>query len=376
MQGAKPSSIRAAIMALILGGGATAEADNSISTNISGYGTVGGTFTSDGNRDYRHSLTEFDGASNSFDVGLESRLGVQAVVNFGSGFSITAQELAKQRGDDAFSLGTEWLFGQYSPTPNLKFRVGRVELATFLLSDSINIGYAAPWFHAPNEIYSQEPSSNLDGGQVLWHLDAGPVGVNLEGAYGQSQQTLLEYGYKFTAVAKSVINVAASLEYKNLLLRVAQTNLNVHEVLPVTPTFIIDYMLHDRFTSLGLQYDDGKAIVLSEWAKRAENNVPQFNEPLITSQLWYVAGGWHFGKFLPMLVYGMYTPQHSVAELEEGAGKQGTWSASLRYDVVRNVALKAEVSRPQASNPTYWVTPAFASDQRVNVYSLGADFVF
>jgi hypothetical protein len=372
MQGAKTSSIRAAIMALILGAGATAEADDSISTNISGYGTVGGTFTSDGNYAYRHSLTEFAGASNSFDVGLESRLGIQAVVNFGSGFSITAQELAKERGDDAFSLGTEWLFGQYSPTPNLKFRLGRIELAAFLLSDSLNVGYAAPWFRAPNEIYTAEPFSSLDGGQALWHINVGPIGLDLEGSYGNAKQTISELNLVESSTAKTIVNVAASLEYKNLLLRVAQTNLDVPVAFALSPTFSLNYTIRDKYSTVGLQYDDGRAIVLSEWAKRAENNAPIFNEPVTASKQWYVAGGWHFLKFTPLLVYGDYDSGKSLI----GAGSFGTWSASLRYDVVRNVALKAEVSRPQASNPTYWVTSNAASGQRVMVYSLGADFVF
>jgi hypothetical protein len=44
--------------------------------------------------------------------------------------------------------------------------------------------------------------------------------------------------------------------------------------------------------------------------------------------------------------------------------------------VVRNVALKAQISRPQAANTTYWTVANYNSTERVNVYSLGADFVF
>jgi hypothetical protein len=48
----------------------------------------------------------------------------------------------------------------------------------------------------------------------------------------------------------------------------------------------------------------------------------------------------------------------------------------MRYDIVRNIALKAEVSRPEEANGSYWVTADQASSARVNVYSIGADFVF
>ena len=148
-----------------------------ITTSFSGYGTVGGAFTSDDNYQYYHDSTEYSGAGHTIDVGLETKLGVQAIVNFGSGFSVTAQEVARERGDDTFDLGTEWLYAQYSPDPDWKFRLGRVVLAAFLYSESRNVGYAAPWFNAPNEIYGAEPAQNLDGGQVVWHSQYGSVRI-------------------------------------------------------------------------------------------------------------------------------------------------------------------------------------------------------
>src|ERR1700722_4378079 len=99
-----------------------------ISTSVTGYGTVGGTFTSDGNYAYFHNETELTGASNSFDVGLDSRVGVQAVVSFDSQWSVTGQELVKLRSSDNFDPGTEWLFAQYQPDSDLKLRLGRVVL--------------------------------------------------------------------------------------------------------------------------------------------------------------------------------------------------------------------------------------------------------
>jgi hypothetical protein len=44
-----------------------------ISTSISGYGTVGGTFTSDAHYAYIHNSSEFKGALNSLDVGDQFR---------------------------------------------------------------------------------------------------------------------------------------------------------------------------------------------------------------------------------------------------------------------------------------------------------------
>jgi len=84
-------------------------------------------------------------------------------------------------------------------------------------------------------------------------------------------------------------------------------------------------------------------------------------------------GGWRFGKFTPLAMYSAYNV--GASELPTARSRYGTWSGSLRYDVVRNLDLKLQVTRPQASNGFYWVAPT-AADTRINVYSLGADFVF
>jgi hypothetical protein len=375
MQGCHSPLVRAAASLLLtLGVISTTHADNGISTTVNGYATVGGTFTSDDHYAYIHDGTEFQGAGSQFDVGLESRIGVQAVIDFGSGFSVTAQELAKQRGSDEFSLGTEWLFAQYSPDSDWKLRLGRVALATFLFSDSREVGYAAPWFRAPNELYGSESFQNLDGVQALWHHNVGPVGLGLKGGYGSSSVSYLDEGIVYNVHARNVYNVAATLEYGDFLFRVSQTVFSLSTTVPLSATYAITFTMKDTFNSVGMQYDNGKAILLSEFAKRTQNDAPVIGMPLDISDEWYVAGGWRFGKLTPLLIYGKYNPGQSLLTPE--AASYGTWSGSLRYDIVRNVALKAQVSRAQAGNSTYWVTPNPASGERINVYSVGADFVF
>jgi hypothetical protein len=373
MREIKKRTVRAAVCAALLSGWAGAAAADDITYTFSGYGTLGGTLTSDTQYAYHHDGTEFTGAAEQFDIGLESRLGLQAVVDFGSGFSVTAQELIRQRGSSDFSLGTEWLYIQYAPDSHWKVRLGRVVVPTFLLSESRNVGYAAPWFRAPNEVYGSEPFQNMDGGQVMWSTNLGPIVLGLQGGFGNTKLAYLASGAVVNLEVKNMYNVSATLQYENLMFRVAQTTLNIPTPIPLGPDLSVTFGLKDKFTSVGGQYDDGSAIVLAEWAKRSERDVPILGRPFSRAKQWYAAGGWRFGKFTPLVIYGKYESDNTILQ---PAGNYGTWSASLRYDVVRNIALKAQVSRPQAGNGTYWVNPNFTSSQRVNVFSLGADFVF
>jgi hypothetical protein len=372
MRCSRTTAVKAAWAAILSMVGCAASADG-ITTSISGYGTVGGTFTSDGSNAYVHNSTEFSGASNSFDVGLDSRIGVQAVVSFDPQWSVTVQEEAKLRGNTAFDPGTEWLYAQYQPDSDVKLRLGRVVLPVFLVSDTIDVGYAVPWFHAPNDVYASEIFNYLDGGQALWQHTLGPLHLNVEISYGSNDATFSADGLSGTADSKSTFNAAASISWRNLLVRYAETDLRTAFSVALTTTTRLTVDLHDRFHCVGLEYDDGKAVVMSEWAKRDENNLPGLNEPLTREIVWYVAAGWRFGKFTPLV---MRSTVDLGAALENPAVESSTWAASLRYDVVRNVDLKLQVTRPQAANGIYWVLANPASDKRVNVYSLGADFVF
>jgi hypothetical protein len=344
-----------------------------IATTVSGFGTVGGTFTSDGHYAYIHNPTEFAGASTSLDTGLDSRIGVQAVVSFDSQWSVTAQEVAKLRGSSDFDPGTEWLYAQYQPTTDLKARLGRVVLPVFLLSDVINVGYAAPWFHAPNDVYDAEGFEYLDGGQVLWRHSLGGLQLNLEATYGQTAGTFDVAGFELSAKSSSTFNTALSLSWGNLLVRYAYSDLNTAASLPLSPAQIVDLKVHDHFHCLGLQYDDGNALLMSEWTKRKEDNLPGLNEPVANDTSWYAAAGWRFGKFTPL---AMYSALHITQSLLQSPASYHTWNAILRYDVRRNLDLKLQLSRAQAANDAYWISSNRASNEYVEVYSFGTDFVF
>ncbi len=361
----------AVAVALALAVSTAARAD--ITTTISGFGTVGGTFTSDKDFAFKHDASEYSGASNQFDVGLESRVGVQAKFDFGSGFSITAQEVLRQRGSKQFDPGTEWLYAQYSPDSDFQVRLGRVVLPVFLYSDSRQVGFAAPWFRSPVEVYGQFPFNYVDGGQVSWQKSLGGFTLGLQSSFGSTSGTFQDGALTIQSDAKDIVNGSISITYGDLLLRFGQTILTIPNSLPLSPTFTLSYQEHETFTSAGGQYDNGRTVVIGEWAKSKQNNAPIFNEPLTASTQWYLAGGWRFGKFLPLVLYGKVNEEQSILSTPY---HKASWSGSFRYDVINNVALKAQFSRAQASNGLYFINADPASDKYVNVYSIGADFVF
>ena len=349
-------------------------ADNDITTSISGYGTVEGTMTGNSKYTYHDSLQDFKGANNQLDIGGQSRFGLQGNVNLGSQFSVTAQALASRIGTEDFDINTEWLFGQYEPITGLDFRLGRVVLPTFLFSDTRNVGYAQTWLRAPNEVYSLMPFKTLDGAQAIWRTSAGSVNLTSQLSYGKTSASidLPTVGIKDTN-AQNVISLAFVAEYGDWTARISQSRFDIPTTSPIGTHAA--FTLDDKFSSAGIQYDNGTAIVLGEVARRSENKVPGTTIMLAETTSWYVAAGWRFDKLTPMI---RYSTIKSVTGTFAYYKTQPTIGLALRYEAYHNVDLKLQIDRFDSHNSSAFITPDRGATPitKVNVLSAGADFVF
>jgi hypothetical protein len=339
-----------AAMALALTGAAHADG---ITHKISGYGTVAGTFTDTNDAEYVGSLGKFKGANKQIDTGVDSRLGLQGVVNFDSQFSMTAQALMQRREDKDFDVGLEWFYGQYSPLPGLDFRLGRVMIPAFLLSDSINVGYAQPWMRAPGEVYAQMLTNTLDGVQVGGRYAFGSLIMSGQLAAGKSSFAIVVPGLgPITVNSDHVTSFNVTAEYTDWTGRLGQTKMH-------------NSGSQDEFSTIGLQYDNGVAVVMAEAAKRRNDTA------LYNNKSWYVGAGWRFGKLLPMATYGELDPEtdNPVVKPNESYG------VSLRYDVANNVAAKLQVNRMDTASATF-INKSAATPDKATVVAFGLDFVF
>lgn len=383
------TKLAAALCAAGIGLMAANQASAEVTFKVSGYGTLAATMTDQDEIQFRNSLNQSEGASNKLDLGVDSRLGLQGVLNFGSGFSITSQLLGQRRRTDGtptsnedFNVGFEWLFGQYSPTSNIDLRLGRVVLPSFMISDSRNVGYTQPWLRAPMSVYAQMPLTTLDGVQALWRIPMGPAIMTIQPSYGESAFNISSSGLPLKATSHPVASLNANLEFGDWLIRAGQVrgssmlrNLVLSPFLAGSP---LNHKMKDVFTSAGVQYDNGTAIVMAEWAQRKQNDIDPsyfsgapFNiggKPLAETRSWYAGGGWRFGKWLPMVVYG--EAKNTLTSV-----KTHNMNFSVRYDLMNNVALKAQVSRYDGRDTAAFVVPD-AAKGTVNVFAVGLDFVF
>lgn len=387
---------RTGVAALMAGAGllafGVAHAADGPQFKFSGFGTLAGTMTDHNDVKFRSSMNQSVGAGSSFDLGVDSRFGLQGTVDFGQGLTLVGQVLGQRRRvDDSvnsnrdFDLGVEWLMAQYSVNSNLDLRLGRVVLPAFMISDSRNVTYSQPWLRAPLEVYGQMPLTTLDGVQALWRIPVGAAVISVQPSVGKAMPNVGTAGVIVKPDEDRVAALNVTFEYGDWLARIGQTrgrnvnvNLDLGSAFGIPGLPALQYDMKDTFTNAGLQFDNGSALVMAEYATRRQNNVPDSypyfgGHPLAKTDHWYVAGGWHVGKWLPMVAYGKSTdltvsPHTSTTGID----------LSVRYDLMPNVALKAQVSQYDSDDGAAMVSPTMAPTpvHKVNVLSVGLDFVF
>lgn len=339
-----------------------AHADEGMAWKFSGFGTLGAVFNSTDLAEFRSSYRQSGGAGESGDLGVDSRLGLQANVKFNETFSAVGQVLASRR-DGSEKPEVEWLFGQAAVTPWLDLRAGRMVLPVFLFSDTRSVGFAQHWVRAPQEAYALYPPSSFDGGMVHLHSSVGDVNVNLQVSAGQADAKIYAVNREISLTYDKLYSVNLTAERGDWTARVGRTQSPEVKIGNLGPMPKSD----DVFSGVGLQYDNGKLLLVSEYLTRRNSS------KLFDSNSYYASAGYRFGSVMPY-----FSSSHIESTGLRNAGNSGsTQAVGVRWDALKNVAFKTQLERLQPTYQYVHFTPAFgATKPKINVLSVTADFVF
>lgn len=361
--------LRLAVPALALVGALgtdCARAEDGMNWKFSGFGTVGAVTTRTGEAQFRSSPRQSHGAGRSPDLGVDSRLGLQGQVDLDDTFSAVGQLLTSRR-DGHETPQVEWLFAQAGVTSWLDVRAGRMVLPVFMISDSRNVGYGAHWARAPGEVYGLYAASSFDGVQAQVRTDWAGTHFVLQASTGKSKADLFLFGGELTVDFKTLHSLNLVVERGDWTLRVGDTVAPDSELknspVPVPP-------VTDRFSGVGLAYDNGKLLLQAEYVARRQGGSGPFD-----SNSYYATAGYRLGAWMPYATFSRYEPRGSLLT---GQPRTRTLAAGVRWDAFHNVALKAQVESAQYNSFNFVnESAAFAaSASKANVLTLLADFVF
>jgi hypothetical protein len=380
-------------LALVL----SASAAGAATVNVSGFGTAGFTITDTDDAEFvRGSMPT--GADSSGDVGLDSIAGVQATVHLTDKISGTAQMLLRRLHGRDFELDMPLAFLKYEINKDFAVRLGRVSLPVFLVSDFRQVGYANTWIRPPVEVYGQVPIDSVDGFDLLYSRNLGPVSVNGQAFFGRTDVDLGTseinvrdfWGVNLSATMGPLTLRAARVEDK-LTLVSAQANALLAGLRQAGFTAFADQLAvtdaASEFTAFGALLDWNNVIIQAE---DTSSKVGGF--PADTSAR-YVLAGYRLSKVTPYAIYAEREVDSArtstvvpavgpLVGLAAGVNaliagvEQTTTSVGLRWEAADSVAVKFQYDYvdPEGAGLFANVKPGF--DGPVNVFGIAIDVVF
>lgn len=380
---------------------------------LGGFGTLGGAYNANGEAEFIRDRSQPEGVSEGrFDLGLDSRLGVQVNWRPNEPLEGVLQLVAKRRYDGTYRPQVSWAFLGYAFDPDSHLRVGRLGYDVYLMSDSRDVGYSYLWVRPPADYFGLVHYSHIDGldltvshvfgdGVLKGKLFAGLLnesGTSPQGADYEMQGSPLWGGYLDYQLPHWQVRTGIGFMrlrhefpvYAPLLDALRETGV------PQAAALADDLNVAGkdfRFVSTGIVYDAGP--LQSQFQLRyLWSETPSYADN--------VAGYWSLGYRLrgwtPYLVYSRIKSTHrhldtglSEAEpaydaINEGVEQvvqatqadQDTLSLGARFDIATNAALKLQVDWIHSrDNPSVlWLDPSPEWNGRATLFSATLDFVF
>ena len=332
--------------------------------------------------------------TNSVGFSNDSRFGIQISAKVNAKVNVTGQLLARGR-EDNYDLSADWAFVTYHVSDSLALRGGKVKLTTFLISDYIEVGYAYPWIRPPQEVYSSNPISTINGVDMLWRLNFGDFTFLFQPYYGTSQgaQTLVPQEIVTSVPTLVPFSVAprasGDVVYADFSAQ-RMTGLNLSlgtDVFTVRAGYLQTLVSAPAFgvreddvtfISAGGTLDWHNVVLYGEYFQREIGGRANLAFP--NQKGFYTTAGYRLGQFLPNVTYAKLDKNEKTAD--QGTPlMQTSVTLGLRYELGAGAALKLEAQqiKPETSATgagTRGLLIGVPEDNKAAIYSVAIDVVF
>lgn len=385
-----------------------ARADEAIvpGLTLGGFGTLGAAHSSNDRAEFVRDLSQPGGIAGRWGLKTDTVLGLQANLRLNEQFEGVTQVVSRYNHHGDFTPELMWAFVKFDPTAALSVRAGRLGTEFFMLADSRLVGYSYLTVRPPNDYYGALPFSHIDGADIQATMPLGDGLVRAKAYYGLTREEL-PLSYRKWDIANSGMG-GAYLDYQQggWQWRVAYAQIRFKQNLPIddlqaalrsagatsAAAALTAAGKTSHFWSGGMVYDHGP------WQVQAMLNYTDQGSVLFeSSRAGYVVAGYRVGEFTPFLGYsriksapkrfstglpdlGMLAQLNATVAsvLADSHSDQHTISAGVRWDVYRNVALKAQYDAirgtPTSIFPYRWEKPDW--NGKAGIFSLTLDFVF
>lgn len=336
--------------------------------SFNGFGTLGVVHSSDNQADFVSNPVQPKGAgfTDSWSGTPDTKLGIQLNVALTDRLSAVVQVMSQYQYDATFRPDLEWGNVKYLITPDLSIRAGRIAIPTFMVSDSLTLGYALPFVRIPLEIFANLPVTHSDGVDGSYRTHFGAVTNTVQAFFGGFDSKLADHGAYdangMHGIADTVECGAATLHFSYQTLRYDLSFLG-----------LVLNQVSQQIATIGASYDPGKWYASGELIRAPDEAFGLFYGG-------YVIAGRRFDKITPYLGYARAGMSRVGSLGFTPFINQDTTTFGVRWDLKKNIDFKAQLDhtvRRGGFNEFYLnQQPGFQERGTDEVLTLLVDFVF
>lgn len=372
------------------------QAEDAGNFTLRGFGTLGAVRTTTDDVEFVRDLSQARGATDEWTAKTDSVLGLQADWQATPQWLVAVQAISRYDQQRSFRPQWAWAFVKYEPTPNLSLRAGRLGTEFFMLADSRWVGYSFLTVRPPGDYFWYLPFYSIHGGDVALTLPVGEGIVRGKVFYGLSRGSIPLSDEQWDI--RNSPMAGGYLEYQSgpWQVRGSYANIRFEHDLPLAPVLArkglalaaadADYLkargTRTHYYSFGVVYDRGPVQ-----AQLMVNHIEQGSHAFESSDAAYLLFGYRLGDWTPYLGYsavrshrrGLSASAVVNYVMADSHADQDTVFAGVRWDLARNVALKAQWDGVRGSASSlfpYRRDDRVNWDGRMNVFSMSLDFVF
>ncbi|MDH5424795.1 MAG: hypothetical protein OEY29_07380 [Gammaproteobacteria bacterium] len=351
-------------------------ADNNL--EINSFLTVAASMMSEEGR-YLDKVTEHLSLENDSVYGFNIRKKINDKVS-------GAAQLLASSNDSTFDIEAEWAYLSYKLSESSSFRVGKLNMTTFLISDYINVGYLYPWIRTPVEVYENNPLQNFLGAEWLHITRFGKSGkFTTQVSIGSAQ--VEKNDLVFRATEGLGLNFQLDVPNVSVRLGAMSPTIQLEDHSGAVPVDAVDLDDRGYMYTAGIRVNTKTFVLYSEAVMTDTEDQTQAIFP--NQKGAYVTLGYKMGKFLPHITFASAEGDVYLGALPAGIPQpaapktQDSVTYGLRYNIENSIALKFEyqmIELTDSKGDGYGVidanTATPGSVDSYGVATLAMDFIF
>lgn len=276
----------------------------------------------------------YDGATEKSDLETLSLFGLQSTFALGRNTQAVLQLVS--RGNEDWDTELEWGYLRHQFNNGSELRAGKMRLPLFMESETLEIGYGQPWARPPQAVYDPVPVRSYLGADAAYTLTLSGSSVQARAFAGHLNDSAESLGQTVSVELRNITGLTAN--WTNYLWTFRGIYARAEASIGGTPPLGDDET--SEFMGLGLSYDDGNWLLMSELTRVEVDGFYQDTDSA------YITLGYRIKEVTPYVTASWIESQDNrerdATPLEVLDVRRQAYSLGFRWDLTTSVAMKAD----------------------------------